>query len=128
MRKFLKYARIGIIAIWRVIWDYFTWILPYSRHPERYPMEQRYAKARSLVIYILRKMKFDLSIYDKDVLGTDVPCLYIGDHVSALDPLALIALSRRPISFIAKKEVEKTIAVGRFIKAIDGVMDVVRLD
>ena len=102
------------------MWDYFTWILPYSRHPERYPIEKRYAKARSLVIYILRKMRFDLSVYDKNCLGTEVPCLYVGNHVSALDPLALIALSPRPISFIAKKETEKTIAVGRFIKAIDG--------
>lgn len=120
MRKFLKILRIGFICLPRTLWEYFTWILPYSRHPEKYPLEKRYAKARSLIIFLLRHMRFDVKGENLELLSTDVPALFVANHVGAIDPLILIALSPRPVSFIAKKEAERMFAVGRFIKAING--------
>ena len=121
MRKFLKYLHIGVIAIWRVIFEYFQWILPCSRHPERKPLSYRYAKARSLITFILKHMGFDLRIENPDLLDVKGPTLYVQNHLSALDPLMLVALSPRPIAFISKKENAKIIIAGRLIKAIDGV-------
>ena len=120
MISFLKYARIGLICIWRVIFDYFAWILPYSRHPEKYPLEKRYRKARSLILYLLRHYRYELRLINPEILTTDKPVVYVANHLSALDPLMLIALSPRPVSFIAKKEAKKIPAAGRLITAIDG--------
>ena len=120
MRKTLKLLRLVLLSLPRVIFEYFQWILPYSRHPEKAPIEKRYAKARSLVVFILRNMHFDLRAEEEGILNVDKPCLFVANHVSAIDPLTLIALSKRPVSFIAKKEAKKIIVVGRFIRAIDG--------
>lgn len=120
MRKIGKILRLGLICIWRVLWEYFTWMIPYSRHPERYPIEKRYAKARSLVIFILKHMRFEIHSENVELLKTEKPVLFVANHVAAVDPLVLIALSSRPVSFIAKQEVEGYPAVGRFIRAIDG--------
>ena len=120
MRKFLKAFRLVFLSLPRVIFDFFTWIIPYSNHPERYPIEKRYDKARRLVIFLLRNMHFDLSLTGKEFFHVGEPTLFVANHVAALDPLALIAISKQPVSFISKKENEKTFVVGRFIKAIDG--------
>lgn len=121
MRKFLKYLRIGAICVWRVIFEYFQWILPCSRHPERKSVEYRYRKGRALVVFVLRHMHIDMSGVDMKNLLVDHPTVYVSNHQSALDPLILIALSPRPVSFIAKKEARKIPVAGRFILAIDGI-------
>lgn len=121
MRKAWRYFSIFIRAIWRVVFDYFAWILPYSRHPERYPLAQRYAKGRALVRFILKKMKFNFEIDGLEQLIPQEPCLFIANHVGAVDPLIHIAISPRPVSFVAKIEATKIPIVGRFIRAIDGV-------
>ena len=120
MRKLLKYIRIGLLCLPRVFFEYFQWILPCSRHPERKSVEYRYRKARSLVVFLLRHMHIDMAEVDIPSLESDRPCVYCANHLSALDPLVLIALSPRPVSFIAKMEAKKIPIAGRFITAIDG--------
>ena len=118
MRKLLKGIHLVALVLPHLIWDYFTWILPCSRHPERYPISTRYQKARKLVLWILRVCHFNLQTRGEIVHpGTQ---LYVSNHLSVLDPLVLIALSDEPVSFIAKKEARKIPVAGKLIKAIDG--------
>ena len=121
MRKFLKYLRIGFLCGWRVVFEYFQWILPCSRHPERKPIAYRYGKARRLVTFLLSHMGFDLKLGDTSPLIREQACLYVCNHLSALDPLLLVALSPTPVSFISKKENRKIIIAGRLIAAIGGI-------
>jgi len=121
MRKFGKYLRIGILCGWRVIFEYFQWILPCSRNPKKKPLSYRYAKARSLVVFLLRHMNIDFVNVDVSSFQSDRPVLHVCNHQSAIDPLMYIAMSPRPVSFISKKENAKIIVAGRLIKAIDGV-------
>ena len=121
MERFWKKLRIAFLFLPRLLFAYFTWILPYSRHPERYPIEARYARARKLLIVLMKRLRFNLILEGKELLENDGPVLYMANHVSALDPLALILASEKPVSFIAKIESKKYPFAGRLIKAIDGV-------
>ena len=121
MRKTWRKIRIFLLCFWRVVFDYFAWILPYSRHPERYPLQQRYDRGRALVLFVLRKLKLNVNVDGLSELTPQEPCLFIANHVGALDPLIHIAISTRPVAFVAKIEAKKIPVVGRFIRAIDGV-------
>lgn len=119
MKKFLKRFLIGIKCVWYLIGCYFCWILKYSKHPEKYPLEVRYARVRKLVRFILRRAHMDLhveNIPDFNVQGS----LFLScNHVSALDPLLLVALSEKPIRFISKIENRKLIFAGRILRCMD---------
>jgi len=118
MRKTWRMIRIFFLAIWRLVFEYFAWILPCSRHPEKYPIRYRYEKGRKLVLFILSKLKINLQVENASALTPQQPTIYIANHVGALDPLFHIAVSPRPVAFIAKKEAKKIPIAGRFIKAI----------
>ncbi len=119
MSKFWKYFRIIFICGYRVVWVYFRYVLPYSRHPERYPIEKRYAAIRSLMLYGLKHLGLDVRL---DIAKhASSPLVYVSNHTSALDPLVLIASSEAPLSFVAKKETRKLIYVGRVVRALDGI-------
>lgn len=120
MSKFWKYLRIIFICGFRVALDYFRYVLPYSRHPERYPLEKRYAAIRSLMIYSVKHLGLETR-YDIPKRDHQSPIVYVSNHTSALDPVILIASSEKPLTFVAKKEARKIVYVGRVIRAIDGV-------
>lgn len=116
--KLAKWCHLVFRCIPRIVFEYFRWILPYSRHPERYPIELRYARARKLVLRIVKACRFAPHLEGHIV--AEGPRLYVCNHVSAIDPLLLIALSEKPVSFIVKVEARRIPVVGRLIRAIDG--------
>ena len=117
MKKFLKRTRIGFIGGIYLMWCYFTWIVPYSNHPEKYPLEKRYKKARKLVTFIMKNLKAEVRLTNRPVMDND-PKLFVCNHVDMFDPLFLVAFSPKPICFISKIENEKVPFVGRILKAM----------
>ena len=121
MKRLLKWIAILFKCLPKVTWDYFTYILPYSRHKEKYPLELRYRKARKTILFILKKMKINPLDFDNIKPIESQGKLIIGNHLSFLDPLLLIALSEKPIGFVAKEEARKLPFVGKLITIIDGI-------
>ncbi len=120
MAKLFKYLRIFFLVGWRVIVDYFRYILPMSRHPERYALTKRYNEVRSTIVAVLRHLKLDIRV--PELRHTrQRPCVYVCNHVGALDPLIFIAQSEHPVTFVGKKEARKIPVVGRIIRILDGV-------
>ena len=39
-----------------IIWNYLSWIIRYSRHPEKYSIEVRYNRVRKLVLKLLKRL------------------------------------------------------------------------
>lgn len=115
-----KYIGIVFRLIIFLIWNYLTWILYYSRHKDKYTLEIRYKKTRKFVITILNRLHVDLKVQGLEYLNDENIKMITPNHQSLLDPVILIAISEKPISFIAKKEVEKMPIVGRVFKMIDG--------
>lgn len=118
MRKFLKTLRIVLLVGWYLLGCFFAWIIRYSNHPEKYPLEKRYARTRKLVLFVMRHVRMDLKWNNLLDLNGEKALFFAANHVSALDPLILICLSKKPVRFIAKKETRKLPFAGRVLRAI----------
>ncbi len=118
MKRFLKLFRLIFIAHFYLIYCYFAWILRYAKHPEKYPLELRYRRARKLVLHVIKTSRADLKVNNMMDLDTEESRFFVCNHVSALDPLVLVCLSKKPIRFIAKKETLKLPFAGKVLKAL----------
>lgn len=106
------------------MWDYTFYIWRYARHPEKTPLEKRYRRVRGLIVYVLDHFRLDWKVEDVEKLRalekSDTKFLLVSNHLSDLDPLAIVYLCEKPISFVAKKETRKMPFIGTAVKAIDG--------
>lgn len=120
----LKWLRIVFLAWPRVLYDYLFHILPYSRHPERYPIEVRFHHIAELVRFLFKLFRLDIKRIGHDeyraleLEGKGI--LLAPNHIADFDPLLLIALSSRPLRPVAKIETSRYPVIGRAIKALDG--------
>ena len=120
----LKYLRVIFFEFFPLTWAYFSWILRYSRHPEKYPIDVRFAKVQKLIRHVLKLFHVHYESINVEYVqrkDDEMPRLIVCNHLSNADPLVFIALMEKPISFVAKKETEKFPFVGRIIKILDGV-------
>lgn len=120
-----KYLRLGFTAGIRLIWDFLFYIKKYAKHPEKYPLEVRYKKIHELVVYIIDKFRPDIKVKGLENLRKleenneifFVTC----NHQSNMDPIMMLYLSEKPISFISKIEAKKFPFIGKVIDALDGI-------
>ena len=106
-----KYLRVIAKLLPALIWAYFSWILRYSRHPEKYDINLRFKKVQTLIRKVLRAFNVTVNEIDVDkydlTLKEGKPHLIVANHISGFDPLIFIALAKRPITFVGKKEILK---------------------
>lgn len=119
-----KYIRVICKVLPYLIYCYFAWILPYSKHPEKYDLELRFSKVQKLIRKVLRAFNVTYNEYDfdkfNDYESKNVSRFIVSNHISDCDPLVFIALSKKPVTFVAKKETRKFLFVGRIIRALGG--------
>jgi 1-acyl-sn-glycerol-3-phosphate acyltransferase len=114
-----RYIRAVTLCFFDIVFGYFTWMIPFSRHPERWPLEYRYAKMRKLVLKIVKHLHVDYYITNGEILSQPGTYLFIGNHYSMYDALITVCLSERPIIFVGKHEILKWPFFGRIMKGID---------
>ncbi len=120
MGKLLQYARVGLTAGPSIIWSP-TYIRKYIKHPEKYPMDVRWARIQKLIRKVLRKFRVDITIEGKENIPTEGRFLAVSNHLSTFDALVYIAISDRPITFAAKQETLDMPFVGNIFKALNGI-------
>ena len=122
MKAICKYVRIGLSAGVIFLWMWLFYFIRYSRHPEKYPIELRYRHVRRTAIRILKIFRTDLHMENleeyRKAVNSGKQMLVVQNHVSVYDVLALIAITERPMIFIAKKELAKTPVLGATVKSI----------
>ena len=95
-------------------------MIKFSRHPEKYPLEKRYAIARKEIAFVIGKFHLDYTMENFEAFTSSKDkSLLISNHLSFFDPLMIIIKSEKPVTFIAKKEVYKMPFVGRVAKALE---------
>ena len=122
MRKILQYLRILLTVGLPIIFSPI-YLGKYSRHPEKYPLEVRYAKARKLISKVVRAFRTDIVIINKhywDELDGQ-RYLWVSNHLSMYEILAYIYVSEKPIIFAAKEETLKMPFVGRIFRMLNGI-------
>lgn len=120
-----KYLRVIFTRLFFVIYAYFRWMRPYSKHPEKYPLEVRYERFRYIITHVFEKFFIDYnSLGAKEILNADngeSARFFICNHQSLMDPLVFVALSDKPVTFIAKKEVKKIPFVSSMLEMMGGI-------
>ncbi len=116
-----RYIRAVTICFFDILFAYFGWMIPFSRHPERYPLQYRYEKVRKLVLKVVKALRVDFHVIHPERLELPGTYLYIANHTSMFDALITVCLSARPIIFVGKIEILKFPFFGRIMKALDGV-------
>jgi 1-acyl-sn-glycerol-3-phosphate acyltransferase len=85
----------------------------YAKHKDKYPKQQRYEFARSIIKRVDKALRVDFhveGIENKAEVGNVV---YLANHQSNFDPLLLIDLFDIPTTFVSKKETSKFPFVGK---------------
>ncbi len=121
MKKIIKITRLLLLNWYKIIWAYFTWMLPYSKHIDKHPLSLRYKKLRNLIIDVCKCFRIEFKCENIEYLtNRKNQTLLVSNHLSVSDVLLLISLSEKPLSFVAKKSVKKIPFVGRALTLIDG--------
>lgn len=121
----IKYLKAVLTAGIKIIIAYFKWMIRYSNHPEKYPIELRFRRVQKLSQDVLKAFNvvYDLHGYD-EYYASKKPNenhLLVCNHLSDTDAIVMMALSKTPITFVAKKESIKFPFVGRVIRCLSGV-------
>ena len=117
MLKYIGWVIRVIIPLIR----YYPMIFRMSNHPERYPFDVRYNKVRTIALLLLRILKVDINMMAAPQVKKGTRFYLIGNHVSFLDPVIVVATQKEPITFASKIEAAKFPIVGRILRMIDAV-------
>ena len=120
MRKYLSYIRIVLTVGIRLIYANLRYFRKFAKHPEKYPFEYRYNITRKIVLYVLKKFHVDYHQTGyENYTNLHRKCLIVSNHHSDADPLVMVALHEKPITFISKKEAFEFPIVGNALKGLE---------
>lgn len=123
MSKILRFLKLVFIMVPILIVDYFLRILPYSLHIDKVPLKKRFFKVQKLCRRCMKAfgvISFTHDVEEFYAKRSDDNYLIVCNHLSLLDPLFMVSIAQRPVSFVAKKELRHVPFVARIIKIIDG--------
>ena len=110
-------------AIFKVAWkiplDYIFWMKRYSKNKDKYPMSLKYKKLRRLVTDLSINLDCDVIVSGLENVPKET-CAFFSNHLSAADPLPIIKTLDRPMTFLAKTELEGVPFVSTAISSIEG--------
>jgi|TARA_B110000240_G_C13376000_1_gene400341 1-acyl-sn-glycerol-3-phosphate acyltransferase len=119
----VKFIKIPLFLIWRLwfgilmfvsLFLFFPFLLIFSFKEEHYHVFWKFARIISRIL--VYGMGFRLSFKSNENIDPNKSYMYCPNHASLLDPFVLIALSKRPIVFVGKKELAKIPIFGFFYK------------
>lgn len=115
----LKYSRLALQIVPRLI-SSTLWINRNAKNKKNIPLDKRYDKARKLIIKCMPSFRLDFYVDGLENIPLNTNVLFTPNHQSMLDPVCLIYLLERPMSFLGKKEVKNFPYIGKIFKGIDG--------
>ncbi len=104
--------RAALLMAPRIIWSYFAWMISYSKKKKNIPVEKRYKVTRKIITKACRALKYETMVQGKENIPEGV-CCFFSNHQGAADPLTYFDALDKPITFVAKKEIEKLPFVGK---------------
>lgn len=92
----------------------------YAKSPDSFPVEQRFADVRELLLKVNEQSLRGYYIVNGLENVPQGQVIFTPNHTSNADPIAMIITSDRPIALVAKKEVAHMPYVGSINKAMSG--------
>jgi 1-acyl-sn-glycerol-3-phosphate acyltransferase len=103
----------GILILFSILL-FFPFLLLFSFKEEHYHLFWKFA--RMLSVILIYGMGFRIKFKANENIDPNKSYMYCPNHGSLLDPFVLIALSKKPIVFVGKKELAKIPVFGFFYK------------
>ena len=104
---------------WRIILNYFTWILKAAKKGKEIPMEEKYAKLRKLGLHVMKSLNGDITVVGKENIPEGT-CCFFSNHINLSDPLIYIVSIEKPMTFVCKKEIQQIPVINKCVLAIEG--------
>lgn len=117
--KILRYIKVILLSIPVILYYHFRYTVRFLRHPEKYSLEYKYQILRKEIIFVMKRFKVDFKSLGQENILSEEKKLIICNHLSDMDPLFLIAMSEKPITFIAKKEAFSFPFIGKAARTIE---------
>ena len=116
----IKWLIIILLAIPRVIYSEIT-LLIMNSNKEKYPLEKRYNVVRNTCKWICKISRANLNVINENVIKEkrETGRMYVSNHFSVFDAIAMVALSEKPLIFISKKENSRVPFLTTHMKAVD---------
>ncbi len=120
MRKILSYLRIGLTAGVGVVYYNLRYFRKFAKLPDNYPFDYRYKIVRKMVRFVLKHFHVDYKVDGfNNFSDLNQKCLIVSNHHSDADPLIMIALHEKPITFISKQEAFDFPVIGNALRALE---------
>ena len=119
----MKFLKIPLFLFWRIwfyvlmivsIFLFFPFLLIFSFKEKHYHLFWNFARMLSKIL--IYGMGFRLKFKANQNIDPSKSYMYCANHASLLDPFVLIALSKKPIVFVGKKELSKIPIFGFFYR------------
>ena len=116
----LKYLRVIIKVLPSLIGAYFSWMIKYSKHPEKYDINLRFNRVQKLIRKVLIAFKVNVQYFNFDEFyqkaDKNRPYLIVANHISDFDPLIFIAIAKNIIKcldgeFLDRNDLKQSLKV-----------------
>jgi 1-acyl-sn-glycerol-3-phosphate acyltransferase len=92
-----------------------------ARHPERYPLEERYAFDVKVVNTVMRTGRITAQCFGREKLPQQDGCLIVANHQGKFDALAVFHTHPTPVSFVMDEAKSGMVFTNQFLRIVDGV-------
>ncbi|MFA6796151.1 MAG: lysophospholipid acyltransferase family protein [Bacilli bacterium] len=122
MSSFVSWKYLGLVnrAGFYILFSNI-WLKKYGDHPERYPFKKRYSRVHKFLGKCVKAFKCDYIITGEENIPKDSNVVFTPNHQSNTDPISIVALSDKPLVFLAKKEINKFPFVKNVVRAVSGI-------
>lgn len=121
----MKYLKIPFYIIWR-IWFFFWVLIPLvifsplllivCSSEKYYPILWKFLRGWSFFLIFI--MGFRLKVVREQQLNSNQSYMFCANHASLFDGWVLVALSKKPVVFVGKRELTKIPVFGFFYKKV----------
>ena len=105
-----------------IVWNYFTWMRRWAKHPERYSQQARFERGRQVALKLLKRLKVDVEIRNAPLLKGDEVYYFVGNHTSLMDAVVTLAYLPVPVYYISKIETRKMPFASTMFKIVGGAL------
>lgn len=114
----IKYLRLGLFGGYKILFSSFRF-RKFVKNKDKYSLKERYDYTHRFVLKMNKAFHFVPIVEGTENLP-EGQCFITPNHQSVMDPVVLMDVLEKPISFVAKKEVSTYPFAGNILKAIDG--------
>ena len=115
-----KYIKAVFRGAYKILFAYPK-IRRYAKNKDKYPLKERYEYAKKLINIAFKSLDTEIIVEGFEKVDPNETYLFVGNHQSFMDALAMISVFDEPMSFVTKIESKKYPFAGKVCEFIDAI-------